>query len=51
MTATRRAVLAAAALLVTACLLALGVWQLERRVWKHALIAAVETTARRGCWR
>jgi len=42
-TATRRAVLAAAALLVTACLLALGVWQLERRVWKHALIAAVGT--------
>jgi len=39
----RRAGFAAAALIVAACLAALGVWQLERRVWKHELIAAVET--------
>jgi surfeit locus 1 family protein len=33
----------AAAMLVCAVLLAaLGIWQLERRVWKHALIAAVD---------
>lgn len=39
---TRRAGFAAAALIVAACLAALGVWQLERRVWKHELVAAVE---------
>ena len=43
MSRTRRAGFAAAALIVAACLVALGVWQLERRVWKHELIAAVET--------
>ncbi|PZQ22128.1 MAG: Surfeit locus 1 family protein [Sphingopyxis macrogoltabida] len=42
MTRTRRAAFAAAALVLAACLLALGVWQLERREWKHALIAAVD---------
>ena len=36
-----RAVIAGAALLLAIGLAALGVWQLERREWKHALIAAV----------
>lgn len=36
-----RVVIAGAALLLAAGLAALGVWQLERREWKHALIAAV----------
>ena len=36
-----RAVIAGVALLMAAGLVALGVWQLERREWKHALIAAV----------
>ena len=43
MSRTRRAGFAAAALIVAACLVALGVWQLERRAWKHELITAVET--------
>jgi surfeit locus 1 family protein len=38
----RRAAFAAAALVVAACLAALGVWQVERRAWKHELIAAVD---------
>ena len=38
-----RAVIAGAALLLAIGLAALGVWQLERREWKHALIAAVAT--------
>ncbi|MBN8842615.1 MAG: SURF1 family protein [Sphingomonadales bacterium] len=42
MTRTRRAAFAAAALVAAACLAALGVWQLERRVWKHELIAAID---------
>lgn len=42
MTRTRRAVFAAAALIAAIGLAALGVWQLERRVWKHELVAAVE---------
>ncbi len=42
MTRTRRAAFAAAALLAAVALAALGVWQLERRVWKHELIAAVD---------
>ena len=41
MTRTRRADFAAAALVAAAALAALGVWQLERRVWKHELVAAV----------
>ena len=41
MTRGRRAAFAAAALVVAACLAALGVWQVERRAWKHELIAAV----------
>jgi len=41
-TRTRRAVFAAAALIAAIGLAALGVWQLERRVWKHELVAAVE---------
>jgi len=41
-TRTRRAAFAAAALVVAACLAALGIWQLERRVWKHELVAAVD---------
>lgn len=43
MSRARRAGFAAAALIVALGLVALGVWQLERRVWKHELIAAVET--------
>ncbi len=43
MTRARRAAFAAAALVLTACLVALGVWQLERRAWKHELVAAIET--------
>lgn len=39
---TRRAAFAAAAVVAAACLAALGVWQLERRAWKHELIAAVD---------
>ena len=42
MTRTRRAAFAAAALIAAIGLAALGVWQLERRVWKHELVAAVE---------
>jgi len=41
-TRTRRAAFAAAALVAAIGLAALGVWQLERRVWKHELVAAVE---------
>jgi surfeit locus 1 family protein len=41
LTVTRRLPLAAAAL-AFAGFLALGVWQLERRAWKHALIERVE---------
>lgn len=42
MTRTRRAAFAVAALIAALALAALGVWQLERRVWKHELIAAVD---------
>ena len=42
MTRGRRAAFAAAALVVAACLAALGIWQLERRVWKHELVSAVD---------
>jgi len=42
LTRTRRAAFAAAALIAALALAALGVWQLERRVWKHELIAAVD---------
>ena len=42
MTRTRRAVFAAAALIAAIGLAALGVWQIERRAWKHELIAAVD---------
>lgn len=42
MTRTRRAAFAAAALVAALGLAALGVWQLERRVWKHELVAAVD---------
>lgn len=42
MTRGRRAAFAAAALVVAACLAALGVWQVERRAWKHELVAAVD---------
>lgn len=38
----RRAVFAGLALLAMAGFLALGVWQVERRAWKHALVAAVD---------
>jgi len=41
-TRTRRAAFAATALIAAIGLAALGVWQLERRVWKHELVAAVE---------
>ena len=42
MTRTRRAAFAAAALIAAIGLAALGVWQLERRTWKHELVAAVD---------
>ncbi|MGN7929086.1 SURF1 family protein [Sphingopyxis sp. 22461] len=42
MTRTRRAAFAVAALIAAIGLAALGVWQIERRVWKHELVAAVE---------
>ncbi|KTE14356.1 SURF1 family protein [Sphingopyxis sp. H115] len=42
MTRTRRAAFAAAALIAALGLAALGVWQVERRAWKHELIAAVD---------
>jgi len=38
----RRAALSAVALSAIALLLALGVWQVQRRAWKHALVAQVE---------
>ena len=41
--ARTRAVLAGIALLIAAGFIALGIWQVERRTWKHALIEAVET--------
>ena len=41
MTRARRAAFAAAALVAAACLAALGIWQVERRAWKHELVAAV----------
>ena len=39
----RSAVLAGIALLIAAGFIALGIWQIERRAWKHALIAQVES--------
>ena len=42
MTRTRRAAFAAAALVAALGLAALGVWQIERRAWKHELVAAVD---------
>ena len=42
MTRARRAGFAAAALIAALILAGLGVWQVERRAWKHELIAAVE---------
>jgi surfeit locus 1 family protein len=41
-TRPRRAAFAAAALIAAIGLAALGIWQLERRAWKHELVAAVE---------
>ena len=41
--AQTRAVLAGIALLIAAGFIALGIWQIERRAWKHALIAAVDS--------
>ncbi len=43
MTRTRRTAAVLAVLIVTIATAALGIWQLERRVWKHELIAAVAT--------
>ncbi|HTU11114.1 MAG TPA: SURF1 family protein [Allosphingosinicella sp.] len=40
-----RGALTGGALLLAALFAALGIWQLERRLWKHALIEAVETRA------
>lgn len=40
---TRRTAAVLAVLIVAIATAALGIWQLERRVWKHELIAAVET--------
>ena len=42
MTSTRRGAFAAAALIAAMGLAALGVWQIERRAWKHELVTAVE---------
>ena len=42
MTRARRAAFAAAALIAALGLAALGVWQIERRAWKHELVAAVD---------
>ena len=42
MTRSRRGAFAAAALIAAIGLAMLGVWQLERRVWKHELVAAVD---------
>jgi len=41
-TRARRAAFAAAALIAALGLAALGVWQIERRAWKHELVAAVD---------
>jgi len=41
-TSTRRGAFAAAALIAAMGLAALGVWQIERRAWKHELVTAVE---------
>jgi surfeit locus 1 family protein len=41
-TRTRRAGFAAAALIAAMLLAGLGVWQVERRAWKHELVAAVD---------
>jgi surfeit locus 1 family protein len=43
MMSLRRAGLPLAALLVALGLLALGIWQVERRAWKHDLITAVDS--------
>ena len=42
MTRARRAAFAAAALVAAIAFAALGVWQIERRAWKHELVAAVD---------
>lgn len=42
MTRTRRGAFAAAALIAAIGLAMLGVWQVERRAWKHELVAAVD---------
>ena len=42
MTRARRAGFAAAALIAAVLLAGLGVWQIERRAWKHELVAAVD---------
>ncbi len=42
MTRPRRAGFAAAALIAAVLLAGLGVWQVERRAWKHELVVAVE---------
>jgi surfeit locus 1 family protein len=39
---TRRAVAGGAALALTICFVGLGLWQLQRRAWKHDLVARVE---------
>lgn len=38
-----RALFAGMALLMAAGFVALGIWQVERRAWKHALVAAVDS--------
>ncbi|HEX7873302.1 MAG TPA: SURF1 family protein [Sphingobium sp.] len=40
-----RTALTAVLLLIAGLFVALGIWQVERRAWKHALVAAVETRA------
>ena len=42
MTRTRRGAFAAAALIAAIGLAVLGAWQVERRAWKHELVAAVD---------
>jgi surfeit locus 1 family protein len=45
--ALKKGAMAGALLLLTAGFVALGIWQIERRAWKHALIAAVESRVHR----
>src|SRR3546814_11071851 len=47
-TAVKRRLLTVLALLLATSFVALGVWQVERRAWKHELIAAVDARIHRA---